>query len=182
MITGFVAQFGLSGNPALQARYCNDETCPPAAARDGAALPPDAVRMSNTRGTVALSLMQGGVNGSVELFVNLGNNSRLDALGFAPFGVVQGRGGMDAVDALYAGYGELNESSICTKPHELCNGPKLQRILIRWAVKLLKPGGTFYPRGAIAYAALASVRTTTICGFDLATQMHRIHEAMGVCP
>ena len=104
-------------------------TCPPAAARDGAALPPDAVRMSNTRGTVALSLMQGGVNGSVELFVNLGNNSRLDALGFAPFGVVQGRGGMDAVDALYAGYGELNESSICTKPHELCNGPKLQRIL-----------------------------------------------------
>ena len=23
---------------------------------------------------------------------------------------------------------------------------------------------------------------TNICGFDLGTQMHRIHEAMGVCP
>ena len=129
VIAGFVAQFGLSGNPALQARYCNDETCPPAAESDGAALPTDAVRMSNTRGTMALSLMQGGVNGSVELFINLGNNSRLDKLGFAPFGVVRGRAGMDVVDALYAGYGELNESSICTKPHELCKGPKLQRIL-----------------------------------------------------
>ena len=33
--------------------------------------------------------------------------------------------------------------------------------------QLLKPGGTFYPRRATAYAALASVRTTDCCGFDV---------------
>ena len=32
---------------------------------------------------------------------------------------------------------------------------------------LLKPGGTFYPRGATVYAALASIRTTACCGFDV---------------
>jgi peptidyl-prolyl cis-trans isomerase A (cyclophilin A) len=38
------------------------------------------------------------------VFVNFGDNSRLDASRFAPFGqVVQG---MDVVDSLYKGYGE----------------------------------------------------------------------------
>ena len=32
--------------------------------------------------------------------------------------------------------------------------------------RLLRPGGTFYPRRSVAYAALASVRTTSVCGFD----------------
>ncbi|MBV8149044.1 MAG: peptidylprolyl isomerase, partial [Candidatus Eremiobacteraeota bacterium] len=36
--------------------------------------------------------------------INLGNNSRLDALGFAPIGNVAS--GMDNVDRIYAGYDE----------------------------------------------------------------------------
>ena len=41
---------------------------------------------------------------TTQLFVNLADNSRLDAEGFAPVGVVVE--GMDVVDRLYAGYGE----------------------------------------------------------------------------
>ena len=41
---------------------------------------------------------------TTQLFINLGDNSRLDREGFAPVGrVVEG---MDVVDSLYAGYGE----------------------------------------------------------------------------
>ena len=32
---------------------------------------------------------------------------------------------------------------------------------------LLKPSGTFYPKHVVAYACLASVRTTDVCGFDV---------------
>jgi cyclophilin family peptidyl-prolyl cis-trans isomerase len=40
----------------------------------------------------------------VQLFINLGDNSRLDDTGFAPFGqVIEG---MDVVDKLHGGYGE----------------------------------------------------------------------------
>jgi peptidyl-prolyl cis-trans isomerase A (cyclophilin A) len=38
------------------------------------------------------------------MYINLGDNSRLDARGFAVFGWVIA--GMPAVDSLYAGYGE----------------------------------------------------------------------------
>lgn len=38
------------------------------------------------------------------MFINLSDNQRLDAEGFAPFGVVVT--GMKVVDGLYSGYGE----------------------------------------------------------------------------
>ena len=41
---------------------------------------------------------------TVQLFVNLRDNARLDAMGFAPIGEVVR--GMDVVDALHTGYGE----------------------------------------------------------------------------
>ncbi|MEL7372329.1 MAG: peptidylprolyl isomerase, partial [Myxococcota bacterium] len=37
------------------------------------------------------------------IFINFGDNARLDSMGFAPFGRVRD---MAAIDALYAGYGE----------------------------------------------------------------------------
>src|SRR5437667_327946 len=41
---------------------------------------------------------------TTQLFINYGDNSQLDGMGFAPLGqVVEG---MDVVDALYGGYGE----------------------------------------------------------------------------
>lgn len=41
---------------------------------------------------------------TTQVFINFGNNARLDAKGFTPFGRVVS--GMDVVDQLYNGYGE----------------------------------------------------------------------------
>ena len=41
---------------------------------------------------------------TTQVFINYGDNARLDKSGFAPFGTVTQ--GMDIVDKLYAGYGE----------------------------------------------------------------------------
>jgi cyclophilin family peptidyl-prolyl cis-trans isomerase len=133
VLKGFVAQFGLSGTPSLQQHYCNDLNCSAEALSTGAAIEKDAgplVGEGNVRGTVAFSLMSTGGNGSVELFINLENNSKkLDRLGFRPFGFVVADG-MDVVDEIYGGYGELNETDVCPDPLvELCHGPKLKYIL-----------------------------------------------------
>ena len=41
---------------------------------------------------------------TTQLFINFGDNKRLDAMGFTPFAKVIK--GMEVVDKLYAGYGE----------------------------------------------------------------------------
>ena len=88
---GFIAQFGIAGDPAVAAAWRHE------------AMPDDSVRRSNTRGLVSYA-MTGPNTRTTQLFINLADNSRLDAEGFAPIGrVVEG---MDAVDRLYAGYGE----------------------------------------------------------------------------
>jgi homoserine O-acetyltransferase len=88
---GFIAQFGIPGDPAVAAGW------------RAAAMPDDPVRRSNARGTVSYA-MTGPNTRTTQLFVNLADNRRLDAEGFAPVGVVVA--GMDVVDRLYAGYGE----------------------------------------------------------------------------
>mmetsp|Transcript_20072 Transcript_20072/g.53650 ORF Transcript_20072/g.53650 Transcript_20072/m.53650 type:complete len:137 (-) Transcript_20072:154-564(-) len=45
---------------------------------------------------------------STNIYINYGNNSRLDPHGFAVFGVVL-EPGMDIVSRLYAGYGEVSD-------------------------------------------------------------------------
>lgn len=88
---GFVAQFGIAGDPAVAGVW------------RAAAMPDDPVRRSNTRGAVSYA-MTGPNTRTTQLFVNLADNARLDAQGFAPLGTVVA--GMDVVDRLYAGYGE----------------------------------------------------------------------------
>ena len=92
VVPGFVDQWGLVGNPALSAVW-HDRN-----------LPDELVRRSNTRGR--LGYARGGPNTrSVQLYVNLGNNARLDTLnsfGFPPIGeVIEG---MTLLDSLFAGY------------------------------------------------------------------------------
>jgi cyclophilin family peptidyl-prolyl cis-trans isomerase len=93
VVAGFIAQFGIAGNPAVTAAW-RDRT-----------IPDDPVRQSNTRGTIAYAMTGPGTR-STQLYINLADNSRLDAQGFAPIGRVAA--GMDVVDRLYAGYGELS--------------------------------------------------------------------------
>ena len=91
VVPNFVVQWGIHGDPAIATKWLQ------------AKLPDDAVKQSNKRGFVTYAM--GGPNSrSVQLFVNLVDNSRLDGMGFAPFGQVTE--GMDVVDKLYGGYGE----------------------------------------------------------------------------
>lgn len=91
VIEGFVAQFGLSGDPEVDAVWRERPI------RD------DPVEASNVRGVVTFASAGPGTR-TTQLFVNLVDNVTLDRMGFAPIGeVVEG---MDAVDALHAEYGE----------------------------------------------------------------------------
>lgn len=91
VIEGFVAQFGIAGDPEAHAEW-----------RDRP-IPDDPVVESNVRGTVTFA-SAGPDTRTTQLFVNLADNTALDDMGFAPIGeVVEG---MDVVDALHAGYGE----------------------------------------------------------------------------
>merc|ERR1712080_692285 len=70
VVPGFVLQFGISGNSSLNEKWLHKE------------IKDDPVVGSNTRGTI-----------------NYGNNSRLDALGFAPFGEVVN--GLEVAEAAF---------------------------------------------------------------------------------
>ncbi|MDH5233727.1 MAG: peptidylprolyl isomerase [Gemmatimonadota bacterium] len=90
-LRGFVVQFGIAADTAMSAAW------------RARAIPDDPVTQSNRRGSLVFAA--GGPNTrTVQLFINLRDNARLDALGFAPVGEVVA--GMDAVDALYTAYGE----------------------------------------------------------------------------
>jgi hypothetical protein len=110
----FVAQWGYRAVPAVDAAWLALRTSNSTSA----------VLLPNARGTVAFGTNEVPNDGknpnctaalcsqgfSVELFVNLANNTRLDAAGFSPFGIVEDMGPMDA---LYAGYGEC--ADVCAE-------------------------------------------------------------------
>jgi len=90
VIPGFMAQVGISGDPAVNAKWRTKT------------IPDDPVMASNTRGTVTFAT-SGPNSRTTQFFINFGDNSRLDGMGFAPFGKVQN---MAVIDAIYSGYGE----------------------------------------------------------------------------
>ena len=87
----YIAQFGINGAPAVSAKA--KET----------PIDDDPVKQKNTRGR--LTFAKGGPNTrTTNLFLNLKDNSSLDALGFAPIGeVVEG---LEIADQLFSGYGD----------------------------------------------------------------------------
>ena len=91
VISGFMVQFGINGDPAVSAKWRE------------ANIQDDPVRQSNRRGMISFATA-GPNTRTTQVFINFVDNSRLDGMGFAPFGRVVS--GMNVVDALYAGYGE----------------------------------------------------------------------------
>jgi peptidyl-prolyl cis-trans isomerase A (cyclophilin A) len=92
VLDGFVAQFGINGSPATNSMWSTRT------------IPDDPVVRSNTRGYVTFAQSSAINSRTTQLFVNLGNNARLDTMRFAPFAVVIS--GMDVVDLLNAEYAE----------------------------------------------------------------------------
>ena len=91
VISGFMAQFGIHGDPKISAIWRAER------------ISDDPVKQSNKRGFMTYATA-GPNTRTTQLFINYGDNSRLDRQGFAPIGqVIEG---MDVVDQLYSGYGE----------------------------------------------------------------------------
>lgn len=97
VVPGFVVQFGAAPDPKVGAAWSR------------ARIKDDPVKQSNTRGRVTFA-MGGPGSRTTEVFINLRDNSNLDrypGAAFAPIGeVVEG---MDIVDSLYNGYGDMAE-------------------------------------------------------------------------
>jgi peptidyl-prolyl cis-trans isomerase A (cyclophilin A) len=92
VIPNFMVQFGINGDPALNAIWRN--------ARIGV----DPVKQRNMRGYITYAMGGSPDTRTTQVFINFRDNSSLDAQGFAPFGQVTT--GMDIVDKIYQGYGE----------------------------------------------------------------------------
>lgn len=123
VLPGFVAQFGISGFPSVNAVWREQR------------ITDDPVTQSNLRGT--LTFATGGANTrTTQVFINLADNVSLNNSGFAPFGrVIEG---MDVVSVLYADYGDgppsgsgPNQSRIQTEGNSYLNAsfPQLDFVL-----------------------------------------------------
>lgn len=91
VISGFMVQFGINGNPQVMAGWRDKPV------KD------DAVKQSNKRGYITFA-MAGPNTRTSQVFINFVDNTNLDGMGFAPFGRVIS--GMEVVDKLNAEYGE----------------------------------------------------------------------------
>lgn len=91
VVPGFVVQFGISPDTAVSRNWKSRR------------IADDSVTRSNVRGTLTFATA-GPNTRTVQLFINIADNARLDARGFSPLAQVVD--GMPVVDALYSGYGE----------------------------------------------------------------------------
>lgn len=128
----FVIQFGLRGDPEVDSCWQNNLT---SNAPGGPVVPP-----GNQRGYVSFS-MDSQLNKTVEtpycqypektpycaigfsqeIFINLGNNSKLDAPGFSVFGKIDDTG-MRTVDRIYKWYGDVTDLCPDGSTDVFCNG------------------------------------------------------------
>ncbi|HVX10306.1 MAG TPA: peptidylprolyl isomerase [Pirellulales bacterium] len=91
-IDGFMVQFGINGDPAANKKWSKSN------------IKDDPVKKSNKPGYVTFAQGSEVDTRSTQVFINFGDNGRLDQMRFAPFGRVTE--GMDVVHSLYNGYGE----------------------------------------------------------------------------
>jgi len=92
VIPKFMAQFGIHGDPAVSAAWKD------------ATIPVDRARVSNIRGRVTFAQGTLASSRTTQVFINYGDNSKLDIDNFAPFGEVITS--MVIVEQIYSEYGE----------------------------------------------------------------------------
>ena len=92
VVPGFVVQWGMSGDPEITKEWANAQFLD------------DPVKESNTRGRISFAATNRPNSRTTQVFVNLGDNTNLDGMRFAPFGEVTE--GMDVVDKINAEYGQ----------------------------------------------------------------------------
>ena len=113
-----MAQFGISARPEVSRIWANSN------------IQDDPVKESNKRGMVTFAQTSARNSRSTQLFINYGDNSRLDAMRFAPFGEVTK--GMDVVDKINSEYQERPDQGAITnqgKAYLDKNFPRIDRII-----------------------------------------------------
>jgi len=100
VLPGFMVQFGISARPEVSRIWANSN------------IQDDPVKESNKRGMVTFAQTSARNSRSTQLFINYGDNSRLDADRFAPFGEVTK--GMDVVDKINSEYQERPDQTAMT--------------------------------------------------------------------
>jgi peptidyl-prolyl cis-trans isomerase A (cyclophilin A) len=128
VVKNFMVQFGMSGDPKVGQALMR------------ANIKDDPVKQSNRRGYITYAM--GGPNTrTTQVFISYIDNSRLDGMGFAPFGKVTN--GMDVVDLIYSGYGDM--------PSQGGTGPDPNQIIVQGNAYLHK-----------AFPKLDYIKTATI--------------------
>jgi cyclophilin family peptidyl-prolyl cis-trans isomerase len=94
----YVAQFGIHGNPAVNAAWKEQY------------LVDDPARSDNARGSFAFAFRARPDTRNTQIYINLGDNHRNDAEAFTVLGTVVE--GMSVLDSLYSGYGESSGSGM----------------------------------------------------------------------
>lgn len=120
VVAGFVVQFGIPADPRYGKIWAN------------ANIKDDPVKESNLRGYVTYAQSSAPNSRSTQVFVNFRDNSRLDSMGFAPFGKVTE--GMTVVESFYGGYADQPtgmQDQIANQGNAFLekNFPKLDKIL-----------------------------------------------------
>jgi peptidyl-prolyl cis-trans isomerase A (cyclophilin A) len=104
---GFVVQFGVNPDPKVTRAWA------------ASTIKDDPVKEHNTKGKLTFAKSGSPDSRTTQLFINLKDNTTLDAMGFAPIGDITE--GMDVVEALYSGYGEIKEQG--------GNGPEQMKVM-----------------------------------------------------
>ena len=149
VIDRFMAQWGIPKDPAVAKAWSN------------ATIPDDKVVLSNVRGALSFGATGQPNSRTTHIFVNWEDNSRLDAMGFAPFAkVVEG---MDVLRSLHSGYGEAAPAG---------KGPVQSRINAEGNAYLERE----FPK--LDYIIGAGLFPPVYAGLDLAT-VKKIRETRG---
>ncbi len=94
-LRGFVVQFGVNGDPKVNKQWSDRS------------IKDDPPKVSNKVGTVTFAT-SGPDSRATQVFINLGDNARLDSMGFTPFGEVTQ--GMENIENVYMDYGDAPPS------------------------------------------------------------------------
>ena len=97
VVPNFMVQFGLAANSAMTSKWKHP-------------IQDDPVIESNQRGYITFAKTNDPNSRTGQVFINFKNNSRLDGMGFAPFGKVIK--GMDVVDSINSEHGESPQQGL----------------------------------------------------------------------